>query len=118
MRGGAAALAALMLLAGCAGTGFWPVPTSNVSISNLSGNWVYGDGAEPAPGPVATELFNQSNPPGDPRTLALEAAIPVGRVGRPEEVAHAVAMFLHRDAGFITGQLLYVCGGVSAGSAG
>ncbi len=38
----------------------------------------------------------------------------MGRLGRPEEVAHAVAMFLEARAGFITGQILYVCGGVSA----
>ncbi|CAB3631277.1 short-chain dehydrogenase [Achromobacter marplatensis] len=71
-----------------------------------------------APGPIATELFNQSNPPGQPKTLALEASIPVGRVGQPEEVAHSVALFLDRRAGFITGQLLYVCGGMSVGLAG
>jgi len=33
-------------------------------------------------------------------------------------VAHSVAMFLDRRAGFITGQLLYVCGGMSVGLAG
>ncbi len=71
-----------------------------------------------APGPIATELFNQSNPPGQPKTLALEASIPVRRVGQPEEVAHSVAMFLDKQAGFITGQLLYVCGGMSVGLAG
>ncbi|MBR8657361.1 SDR family oxidoreductase, partial [Achromobacter sp. Marseille-Q0513] len=68
-----------------------------------------------APGPVATELFNASNPPGDPRTRALEAAIPVGRSGLPEEVAHVVAMFMDRRAAFVTGQLIHVCGGVSVG---
>jgi len=71
-----------------------------------------------APGPIATELFNQSNPPGAPKTRALEASIPVGRVGTPDEVAHSVAMFLDKQAGFITGQLLYVCGGMSVGLAG
>lgn len=71
-----------------------------------------------APGPIATELFDQSNPPGDPRTVALEAAIPVGRIGRPEDVAHAVSSFLDRRAGFMTGQVLYVCGGMSVGLAG
>lgn len=70
-----------------------------------------------APGPIATELFDQSNPPGDPRTVALEAAIPVGRIGRPEDVAHAVSMFLDPRAGFTTGQLLHVCGGMSVGLA-
>lgn len=71
-----------------------------------------------APGPIATELFDQSNPPGDPRTVALEAAIPVGRIGGPEDVAHAVSSFLDRRAGFMTGQVLYVCGGMSVGLAG
>jgi len=70
-----------------------------------------------APGPVATELFNQSNPPDHPRTRELAAAIPVGRVGQPEEVAHAVAMLLDTRAGFITGQTLYVCGGLTVGAA-
>lgn len=71
-----------------------------------------------APGPVATELFNESNPPGAPQTVALEASIPMGRVGQPQEVAHAVAMLLDPRAGYITGQQLYVCGGVSVGLAG
>lgn len=71
-----------------------------------------------APGPIATELFDQSNPPGEPKTVALEASIPVGRIGRPEDVAHAVAGFLDPRAGFITGQVLYVCGGMSVGLAG
>ena len=58
-----------------------------------------------APGPVATELFNASNPR---RSRALEAAIPVGRSGLPEEVAHVVAMFMDRRAAFVTGQLIHV----------
>ncbi len=70
-----------------------------------------------APGPVATELFNQSNPPGAPGTLRLTAEIPVGRVGQPEEVAHAVASLLDARAGFITGQTLYLCGGLTVGNA-
>jgi len=70
-----------------------------------------------APGPVATELFNQSNPPGHPRTRELAAAIPAGRIGEPEDVAHAVAMMLDARAGFITGQTLYVCGGLTVGAA-
>ncbi len=70
-----------------------------------------------APGPVATELFNQSNPPDHPRTRELAASIPVGRIGQPEDVAHAVAMLLDPRAGFITGQTLYVCGGMTVGAA-
>ncbi|MBO0608366.1 3-oxoacyl-ACP reductase FabG [Myceligenerans salitolerans] len=37
--------------------------------------------------------------------------IPVGRVGQPEDVAAAVAFFASEDAGFVSGQVLYVAGG-------
>ncbi|MBE1875331.1 3-oxoacyl-ACP reductase FabG [Myceligenerans pegani] len=37
--------------------------------------------------------------------------IPVGRVGEPEDVAAAVAFFASEDAGFVSGQVLYVAGG-------
>ena len=33
-----------------------------------------------------------------------------------EDVAHAVEFFLSERAGYITGQVLYVCGGLSLGS--
>jgi 3-oxoacyl-[acyl-carrier protein] reductase len=68
-----------------------------------------------APGPVATEMFEAVNPPGAARTQNLVDAIPVRRVGRPSEVAHATAAFLDGRAGFMTGQVLYVCGGLSVG---
>ncbi|AOB30766.1 short-chain dehydrogenase [Bordetella sp. H567] len=69
-----------------------------------------------APGPIATELFDATNPVGG-GMVDIRSRVPVGRLGRPEEVAHAVAMFLDARAGFITGQILYVCGGVSVGPA-
>ena len=39
------------------------------------------------------------------------AAIPVGRAGQPEDIAHAVAYFCDERSGFVTGQVLYVAGG-------
>jgi NAD(P)-dependent dehydrogenase (short-subunit alcohol dehydrogenase family) len=70
-----------------------------------------------APGPVATELFELSNPDDGSAMVNVRDRIPAGRLGRPEEVAHAVSMFLDARAGFITGQVLYVCGGMSVGVA-
>jgi 3-oxoacyl-[acyl-carrier protein] reductase len=70
-----------------------------------------------APGPVATEMFYKDNPPDLPSTKAFLSAIPVGRIGTPADVAAAVAFFLGADASFITGQTLYVCGGLSIASA-
>lgn len=68
-----------------------------------------------APGPIATEMFAQNNPPGLPRTAAMLAAVPMARMGTPNEVASAAAYFLSADAGFTTGQTLFVCGGASIG---
>ncbi|MFE1167097.1 SDR family oxidoreductase [Nocardiopsis sp. NPDC058789] len=39
------------------------------------------------------------------------AEIPVQRVGYPEDIANAVAFFTGEDAGFVSGQVLYVAGG-------
>ena len=71
-----------------------------------------------APGPIATELFNAANPPGSDQTQKLVSTIPAKRVGLPHEVAHAVAMLMDERAGYMTGQVLYVCGGASIGQAG
>ncbi|KRS11628.1 short-chain dehydrogenase [Roseovarius atlanticus] len=68
------------------------------------------------PGPIATELFNKVNPPGDPRTEKIIATVPMKRTGTPEDVADAVSFFCSERAGFVTGQVLYVCGGMTIGS--
>lgn len=71
-----------------------------------------------APGPIRTELFERANPPDDPRTRQIIEAIPMARLGEPEDVANAVAFFLDTRAGFVTGQVLYVCGGVTLARGG
>jgi NAD(P)-dependent dehydrogenase (short-subunit alcohol dehydrogenase family) len=69
------------------------------------------------PGPIATELFHRVNPPDAPATRRIVESIPVCRMGTAADVAHAVAMFVDPRAGFITGQVLYVCGGTTVGLA-
>lgn len=67
------------------------------------------------PGPVETELFRHANPPDSPVTQQIRDGIPVRRLGQPEDIAHAVDYFLDARAGFVTGQTLYVCGGMTIG---
>ena len=69
------------------------------------------------PGPIATDLFRQSNPEGAPQTQRILDSIAVGRIGTPEDVARAALFFLSPDNSFVTGQILYVCGGVTLGAA-
>ncbi|MFC5510266.1 SDR family NAD(P)-dependent oxidoreductase [Massilia jejuensis] len=70
-----------------------------------------------APGPIATELFRTSNPEGAPQTRRILDSIVVKRLGTPEDVARAALFFLAPDNGFVTGQVLYVCGGTTLGVA-
>ncbi len=70
------------------------------------------------PGPIRTALFERANPPDAPRTRAIIEAVPVRRMGEPEDVAQAVSFLLDARSGFVTGQVLYVCGGMTVGSAG
>jgi NAD(P)-dependent dehydrogenase (short-subunit alcohol dehydrogenase family) len=70
------------------------------------------------PGPIRTELFDRANPHNSPRTRAIIEAVPVRRLGTPEDVANAVAFLLDARSGFVTGQALYVCGGMTVGAAG
>jgi len=67
------------------------------------------------PGPIATELFTSGNPPGAPKTIKIVESIPVKRMGQPEDIAHAAAYLIDDRASFVTGQTLYVCGGMTVG---
>jgi len=69
-----------------------------------------------APGPVRTANFHSVIPEGSPQVEKVAQAIPVKRLGEVEDVARAILFFAAKEAGFITGQVLYVCGGTSVGT--
>ena len=65
-----------------------------------------------APGPIATDMLDQM--PEDKRA-ALGAQVPVGRIGTVDEVAAAVTFLASEPAGFITGTVVPVDGGLGMG---
>jgi 3-oxoacyl-[acyl-carrier protein] reductase len=62
-----------------------------------------------APGFIATDMT--SGLPED-QQKALLAQIPLGALGKPEDIAHAVAYLASPQAGYVTGQELHVNGGM------
>jgi NAD(P)-dependent dehydrogenase (short-subunit alcohol dehydrogenase family) len=71
-----------------------------------------------APGPVATELFDNGHPVGSAKRQAVIDSIPVKRVGTPDDIARVAAFLLEPDSGYITGQTIFVCGGTSVSGSG
>jgi 2-hydroxycyclohexanecarboxyl-CoA dehydrogenase len=67
------------------------------------------------PGPTETRLLQEvtAGEQGAAIIAAMTRAIPFRRLGKPEEVAAAVAFFVSPDADFITGQVLSVSGGLT-----
>jgi NAD(P)-dependent dehydrogenase (short-subunit alcohol dehydrogenase family) len=63
--------------------------------------------------PMLPKFVNRNNDPSvqDENTRKLNAAIPMGRPGRPEELAHAALWLLSDDASYVTGVALPVDGG-------
>jgi len=62
-----------------------------------------------APGFIDTDMTRALS---DAQREQLVARIPLGRLGLPEDVAHAVAFLASREAGYITGATLHVNGGM------
>ena len=68
------------------------------------------------PGPTETPMLEQMMAEGDQGAKVLEAmrrAVPMRRLGKPEDIAAAVAFLASEQAGFITGQTLSVSGGLT-----
>jgi len=65
-----------------------------------------------APGPTDTPLFASFDPKGG-LAAALARAIPMGRLGQPDDYPGLVAFLLSDDAAFITGQVISVSGGLT-----
>ncbi|NHF72856.1 SDR family oxidoreductase [Paracoccus xiamenensis] len=69
-----------------------------------------------APGPILTDNFWGIVPKGSAQEGDLARRIPVGRLGTVNDVSRAFMFLADPDAGFITGQTLFVDGGASIGT--
>jgi NAD(P)-dependent dehydrogenase (short-subunit alcohol dehydrogenase family) len=67
-----------------------------------------------APGPVETAMLDRFTG-GAERKAALVAGVPMKRAATPEEIAEAILFLASTAAAFVTGQILSVDGGKSAG---
>jgi NAD(P)-dependent dehydrogenase (short-subunit alcohol dehydrogenase family) len=68
-----------------------------------------------SPGPIQTPIFQRAGVPKEEvpeRVAQLVAAVPMKRIGRPEEVASVVAFLASADASYITGEEINVDGGM------
>jgi len=68
-----------------------------------------------APGFIVTEMTKATaermNISFEDMQKGAASQIPVARVGRPEDIAHTVSFLVSEDAGFVSGQVIYVAGG-------
>jgi NAD(P)-dependent dehydrogenase (short-subunit alcohol dehydrogenase family) len=67
-----------------------------------------------SPGSIDTPGLNEllgSSETGQQRLKTIANAVPVGRLGKPEEVAKAVVFLASDDSSFVTGTELFVDGG-------
>ena len=90
--------------------GGWDVvETGNLELPGVTANTV-------CPGPTRTpmlEAMATEDASGSKLVDALTRAVPMRRLGEPEDVAAAVAFFASDAAGYVTGQTLSVSGGLT-----
>ena len=60
-----------------------------------------------APGLIETEIIDENVP-----VAEILKAIPMGRMGQAEEIAHTVRFLMHKQSGYITRQVISVNGGL------
>ena len=65
------------------------------------------------PGPIETEFFMANNTP--EQTRAILSTVPLKRMGKPGDVANLVSFLASDEASFITGQSIFICGGITVG---
>ena len=68
-----------------------------------------------APGPVLTDNFWGIVPKDGELQDKIAENVPVGRIGTAADISNAASFFLSDQSSFVTGQVLYVCGGTSLG---
>lgn len=64
------------------------------------------------PGPIETPMLGRFKPPYTEEVLV--GTVPMGRLGKPEEIAEAVVFLCSEAASFITGQAVSVDGGINS----
>lgn len=105
---GAMANASVYAATKAAVTALGRVAANELAAKNIRVNVV-------SPGPIDTPIFDKAGFPEEAKAqfkTTIQAAIPVGRMGRAEEVARAVAYLSSPEAAFITGADLLVDGGI------
>jgi len=89
----------------------WPGDTQSAALEGATANVRVN---AVAPGPIETELLNRFT--GSERVKAgLVATVPLKRAGLPEEIAQTILFLASDKASFITGQVVTVDGGKTAG---
>jgi NAD(P)-dependent dehydrogenase (short-subunit alcohol dehydrogenase family) len=67
-----------------------------------------------APGPTETGMLDRFTGTAE-RKAALASGVPLGRIGQPEEIARAILFVASDAASFLTGQIVTIDGGKTAG---